>query len=807
MIKLNGINKYYNLRKQNEIHVLKDISCEFDNKGLTVIVGESGSGKSTLLNILCGLDSPTSGKIIFNETIFDKYISKKWDKIRNHKIGFIYQNFLLVAELSVRENIEVSLKMQGCINYDDTINNVVKYLNISGYIDNKVNALSGGERQRVAIARALAKNPDILIADEPTGNLDSKNTIDTMNIIRSIADEKLVILVTHEEEIAKLYADRIIRLSDGEITVDKKNEFSKIFDVRQEQSIYLKELHKQEGSIGAVNLSTYQESKSNDKQIKLKVIEKNQTLYLDIDKGKFRNAKLINQYSELKIIDDYYRPKEFETIKDVLKELDKKKNNQTFSYKDTYKYTMNKINNINYGGKMLYFSLALIGAVIAISIGLLGDIFSYDDHEFIETSRHYINISTNDLTYEELLAFNDYEFIENINIFTEQQEFLLETESFYEVRSPIIFNAHPSNSSLLTVDMLMYGELPTNDYQVVVDKFLADEILFYNRDRGMSNYEDILSSNLLIQSYGLTSDYKEDAKLEFEIVGISNDDSPTIWISDSLAFSIVMSSLVDYELFGEDLLLLTGRMPESEYELLLHENSSLIRNDNIPSSVGISSGEYLVVGTYSVTVNGVEYNTKNLMITNINIMKRAYFHKHDYDNIRTEFLVYTNNVENALLRFGEEDINAVSKYHQDSETYQDFTFNNSFGLFIFAISGLIISGISVIFVMRSSLPSRVNEVSIYRALGASKKDIIKLFTVEIIITTCLSSLIGFIGTVLFLIWTQYQISMYVEILYYNLLTILSGIILMFLINIIFGLIPISFLLRKTPADIIKSTDI
>lgn len=203
MIKLEKLNKYFNKGKGNEIHVLKNINLTLPNKGLVVILGESGSGKTTLLNMVGGLDKPTTGTIHFNDSSFEKYDSKKWDKIRNQEIGYIFQNYNLLHELTVFDNIEMVLKMKGISSKEEItkrIDYITEKLGMFNYQNRKTNALSGGQQQRVAIARALVKYPQLIIADEPTGNLDSKTTIEIMNIIKSISKDKLVILVTHEDE-------------------------------------------------------------------------------------------------------------------------------------------------------------------------------------------------------------------------------------------------------------------------------------------------------------------------------------------------------------------------------------------------------------------------------------------------------------------------------------------------------------------------------------------------------------------------------------------------------------------------------
>ena len=220
MLKLVNVNKYFNRFKSNQIHVINNTSLDLEDNGLIALLGESGSGKTTLLNAMGGLDKVNNGKIYIDGKKLPKHFSYKKDKIRTLNIGYIFQNFNLLDNLTVFDNVALSLKMIGIKNkkeIEEKVNYVLKKTNMYRFRNRLCTALSGGQRQRVAIARALVKNPKVIIADEPTGNLDSNNTIEVMNIIKSISKEKLVILVTHEKEIAEFYASKIIRLEDGKI--------------------------------------------------------------------------------------------------------------------------------------------------------------------------------------------------------------------------------------------------------------------------------------------------------------------------------------------------------------------------------------------------------------------------------------------------------------------------------------------------------------------------------------------------------------------------------------------------------------
>lgn len=218
IISIKNINKYYK-NGANQLHVLKDINFEIYESEMVSIMGPSGSGKSTILNILGGLDSPTSGEVIVNGKTINTLNDKQRSKYRNEEIGFVFQFFYLQPYLTVLENVEVPLMFQGnSINRKQRAEEVIKKVGLGDKINSLPAQLSGGQMQRVAIARALVTNPRIIIADEPTGNLDRNTGLEIINLLKQINTEQktTVIIVTHDSVIAE-HTDRIIEVSDGRI--------------------------------------------------------------------------------------------------------------------------------------------------------------------------------------------------------------------------------------------------------------------------------------------------------------------------------------------------------------------------------------------------------------------------------------------------------------------------------------------------------------------------------------------------------------------------------------------------------------
>lgn len=220
MIELRNVNKYFNKGRKNAIHVINNTSLTLENNGLVALLGNSGSGKTTLLNAIGGLDNVQSGSIYIDGQKLNSKLVYKTDKIRNLNIGYIFQDYKLIDNLSVYDNVALVLTMIGIKNKDE-INKRVSYVldkvGMLRYKKRPAGMLSGGERQRVGIARALVKDPNIILADEPTGNLDEELETEIFKILKSLTKEnKCVIVVSHSSKI-KEYADVVYTLKDGKI--------------------------------------------------------------------------------------------------------------------------------------------------------------------------------------------------------------------------------------------------------------------------------------------------------------------------------------------------------------------------------------------------------------------------------------------------------------------------------------------------------------------------------------------------------------------------------------------------------------
>ncbi len=221
MLNLKGITKDY-VSGSTTVQALRGIDLEFGKSEFAAILGPSGCGKTTLLNIIGGLDRYTTGDVVIRGKSTKQFSERDWDTYRNHSVGFVFQSYNLIPHQTVLANVELALTLSG-VNGEERRRRATEALEQVGLGDQlkkRPNQLSGGQMQRVAIARALVNDPEVLLADEPTGALDSETSLQVMEILQQVAKNRLVIMVTHNPELADQYATRIIRLLDGVIISD-----------------------------------------------------------------------------------------------------------------------------------------------------------------------------------------------------------------------------------------------------------------------------------------------------------------------------------------------------------------------------------------------------------------------------------------------------------------------------------------------------------------------------------------------------------------------------------------------------------
>lgn len=376
MISIKGLNKFFNKGKQNEIHVINDVSLQLPEKGMVAMFGKSGCGKTTLLNVIGGLDSFDDGELY----IENKDVRKNTDDIRNRYIGYIFQNYNLNKAESCFDNIAAALRLCGMTDEREIAERVMaalKNVGMENYAKRYPDTLSGGQQQRIAIARAIVKNPKIILADEPTGNLDEANTVMIMDLLKAISREHLVILVTHEANLVDYYCDTVIELSDGSVVSTKNNTAANGFAARDKNEIYLGELSKEELSNENTLVEYYGDKPSS--KVKLKIVNTGGKIYLQIDTEK---VHILDQTSEIKLKEGIYKENFTKIASDVLDmsslaPINATKTGRLFSLSSSMKsgYTANFGKERKKGKKVLKRFMALFSAVIVFISAIFGTAF------------------------------------------------------------------------------------------------------------------------------------------------------------------------------------------------------------------------------------------------------------------------------------------------------------------------------------------------------------------------------------------------------------------------------------------------
>lgn len=816
MIKLTNINKYFNKGKSNEIHVINNTSLKFPDKGLVAITGPSGCGKTTLLNVVGGLDSFSSGEINFDGQVIKKYKPLDWDVLRNHYVGYIFQNYNLITDKTVYENIEIALNMAGLNNkkeIEERINYVLEAVGMYNFRKRNVKALSGGQQQRVAIARAIAKSPKVVLADEPTGNLDANNTFEIMSIIKKISQTCLVILVSHERSLVEFYADRIIEVADGKVIKDYESSGNKSMEHLDDRNIYLKDLN-YDDSAKENNIIRYYE-KEKDDSLDFQVIEVKDTIYVKTNTKSNKKIKYITDDSEVRLIDDHYKAKQSHEALDYkfdmsqYEDIKEPKNKKSFiRFTDSLMQGFRKVTRKRkFIGKLLLLVYFVISALIVYQLATFASLTKLEDKDFLNVARNMVSVES-----EQKLTSTDLQSIINgvdgveWSPYSSSAYARITYQDFYQGNIDRSLNVYPVKASWIDPEQILYGNLPTNGNEVAIDEWVANDLLEdkWFSDLGVTDIEDLIGSYIYTQN---PYSYK------FEIVGITNTASPVVVVEDDAIFSFANENIGEYMAYGsaKDKITITeGRGIQNDNEILVSESFG---TNNLGDTLMIKDVTYTIVGTYQIIPDefeSLQVYFQEVVVANAVIERElianidegyyyssstAYFHSDDIAKAITDIEALNDKYE------------AVDSYEAQKSNQlliQQEQISARVSSVIITLGGIMVY---IFFMMRSSMLARIKEIGIYRSIGATKRDIYKIFFGEIFWFTTLGSLSGYLLMSLLVNRVQNAIGDLVQFFYFPIHYFVGGIVGIYLINIIFGLLPIFSLLRKTPSEINAKYDI
>lgn len=813
MIKLENVNKFFYRHKKNQIHVINNTSLTLEDKGMVSLLGPSGCGKTTLLNAIGGLDKIDSGKIYINGERLSRRSFSSVDKIRNINIGYIFQDYYLVNNMTVFDNVALVLKINGIKDKDEItkrVNYVLEKVGMYRYRNRYANMLSGGERQRVGIARAIVKDPSIIIADEPTGNLDSKNTIEIMNIIKAISKDRLVILVTHETELADFYADRILKIEDGKIIEDIVNNHDNDLDYRLENKIYLKDLENHE-TIDKENLKVDFYSDTKEK-LNIKLIVKNGNVYIENS----NKVEVIDNNSSIELVNDHYKKISKDIYQEYKFDFDKiinkninKKYSSIFNPITLIKNGFKKVINYSAIKKLLLVGFFLSGIFITYSVSSLYGIYNIDDSKFVTINKNYLVIDSKKIDVNDFLK---YEKNDNVNYILpggSLVSFYIEYDDYYQTLNykDLIYGSL-SSLNMISENDIISGRMPNKSNEIVIDKLVFDT--YYSNPfasmLGINTPEKLFDRELTV---GVLENYK--------IVGVVDLGSPSIYTDESEFINILYNTndtaftdnyyeeyivddkmvenlIYDYNIYKNKITIKEGRFPLNDYEVIVNNFYKDSYKINQEIDVKINDKKLKVVGFYTSDDN-ISY-----LLSNTNTIKYSLISN------SSDMTLSVKDKNKALNDFKAMVLNIKDSYQYSRDKYYNTRMDSMASTLIFSVVILLISLIEIYLMMRSSFLSRIKEVGIYRAIGMKRLDIYKMFIGEIIAITTLGSMTG----VFFSSYVIYQlttVSYYANKFLMNGTTVLTIVIIVYLFNLLVGLLPCALTLRKTPAEIMSRSDI
>lgn len=706
MLELKKIKKSYQTGDFKQ-QALKDISLKFRKNEFVAILGPSGSGKTTLLNIIGGLDRYDSGDLIINGKSTKKFKDTDWDAYRNNCVGFVFQNYNLINHITVLENIEMGMTLSGIGNKKRKKKalEVLKKVGLKDHAHKKPNQLSGGQMQRVAIARALVNDPDIILADEPTGALDSQTSVQIMDLIKEIANDKLVIMVTHNPDLATEYASRVIKLKDGELKEDSNpitdgNIIDEKFKIKKTSMSFVTALNLSFNNIktkkGRTLLTSFASS--------IGIIGIALILALsngfDIEIDKFEKDTLSSMPI---IISEQAMQMDEETLNsvtkndDILPEFsDKEVIYPLATMEDTIMHT-NKITAeyIDYVENIDKDSVLGISYTRATTVNAI--VKKDNSYDIFNTSS--LNVTTIPKKLEESqngFIEENYDLIKG-KLPTYKDEMVLIVDSKNRVNSNLL------KSLGLNADRESYTFDDLFDVELKV--VLNDDLY-----KSLGMYYTMNSD--------LESLYNNDNNLTLKIVGIirGKEDNKLITNGTGIAYT---EELVDYIVEHNQNSKIVKFQKEQDYNVLTgqkfsdsEENDDSVNKETILSYLGADSVPVMI------SIYPRDFNNKDAIL--------EYLDKYNSDLDEQNQILYTDMAKMVSSLSGNI-MNAITIV-----------------LIAFSSISLVVSSIMIGIITYISVLERTKEIGILRSLGARKKDIARVFNAETFIIGLCSGGLGII---------------------------------------------------------------
>jgi len=822
MLELKKITKIYQVGEFKQ-KALDNVTINFRNNEFVSILGPSGSGKTTLLNIIGGLDKYTSGDLVINELSTKKFKDGDWDTFRNHRVGFVFQSYNLITHQTILSNVELALTLSGVNKEERTkrAKEALKKVGLIDHINKKPNQLSGGQMQRVAIARALVNDPEILLADEPTGALDTDTSTEIMKLLKEIASTKLVIMVTHNQELAEEYSTRIISIKDGQITNDT-DEYSGEENTKQSEIV-----RKAKTKKTSMNFKTALSLSLNNLLTK-----KGRTL-LTAFAGSIGIIGIALILSLSTGVNNYIERVQEDTLTSYPLTIEQ----ATADMSDMMLDLANQNNRKKHTDEKIYSNDLMTSLVETMA----SEIKTNDLKEFkkyLEENDKNISEYVNDIRYTYNLNLQIYSKdttnITKLNpstVFSSfgmmPQDNMASMGNMSMMGSRIdVFNELSDNKTLLknTYDILA-GRLPESKEEVIliVDNYgeISDYALyaigFKNQQELAEMTSKIMQGETLDKPKQTSYTYDEIIGTEFKLV-LNTDyyqKQGNIWL-DKRTDNEYMKNIIDN---GLTLKIVGIMKPNDEstnqtsgevgYTKALTEYViSQIRKSKIAEEQLSNKEKNVITNTLFTPLSSYEMSLSSLGIVDINNPSSINIYPKDFkskDEVvkfidKYNDLKEQNNEEESVISYTD----YVGILMSSITTIVDVI---SYVLIAFVSISLIVSSIMIGVITYISVLERTKEIGILRAIGARKKDISRVFNAETFIIGLISGLLGIAITLLLNIPINIIINNLAEIKNVSTLPPIGATILVIIsvaLTVIAGLIPSSYASKKDPVVALRS---
>ena len=837
------------------VHALKGVSLSFREHEFVSILGQSGCGKTTFLNIIGGLDHYTSGDLIINGKSTKDYSDKDWDTYRNHQVGFVFQSYNLIMHQSVLSNVELALTLTG-VNKEERRKRAIDALNkvgLSDQIHKKPTQMSGGQMQRVAIARAIVNNPDIILADEPTGALDSATSVQIMEILKEISKDKLVIMVTHNPQLADEYSSRIIRLKDGSLVSDSNpfNEQEMNVDTsvlkrpgmsfKMACSLSLNNLMTKKartfltsfaGSIGIIGIAlimslshgmqSYINQMENDTMasypIEIQANSSDMSTLMTTMMGMKKESK---EHNDSKI---YSRP----YVEDVLESLSSSKKNNLSAFKSyiesnkgkEFRKTAKAI-EYDYNLNLQVYNENTDSGLVQVSPNGLLDKLGMSDMMSIQSQFMDSSAMTNDQVWLSLpeskkLRDDEYQLVEG-KWPTNYNEVVLEVDENNEI----------TDYALYSLGLLDQDELVKN-YQKILngetDKISKTNLESYSVDDILNlKFRLVLNSDLYQKVNGLWINQSENESYmqdvvskspEIKVVGIIKPSESTVSqpTMGGVYYTKAMEEYVTSKTENAQIVKEQKSNPniniftQAEFASGQKMSMSNLTNEQMMQLSSMSQEELMnYMNTYNENINA----TYDSNLTKLGVV--------DYSN-PTKISLYASSFD------GKEKLSdLITSYNKKQTKSNVITYNDFIGtmlssvtsvvniisyvLIAFVSVSLIVSSIMIGIITYISVLERTKEIGILRSIGASKKDITRVFNAETFIIGLISGVLGILITLVLNVPISVVVKNMTGVSHIAKLPVNGVVFLIFIdlvLTILAGLIPSKIASKKDPVEALRS---